>query len=89
MADRFRLVAVGQISWTNVGGRRYLTLAGRAAERPVYFRTCRPETSGRHLGSGSSGRCGPATTFVGRDGSMPTQTRPSASREHVRGADTR
>jgi hypothetical protein len=29
---RSRLGAVGQISWADVGGRCYLTLAGRAAE---------------------------------------------------------
>ena len=53
-----RLIAVGQISRANVGGRRYLTFAGLAAERPVYLTTCRTATNRRQSGLGSSGRVG-------------------------------
>jgi len=78
-----RLVAVGQIARANVGGRRYLTFAGRTAERPVYLKTCRTVTNRRQPGSVHlSSR--PATASIGRDGALPTRSSPTirAPRRH-------
>ena len=50
-----RLVAAGQTLRANVGGRRYLTFAGRTAERPVYLKTYLAVTNRQRPGLSSSG----------------------------------
>mgnify|MGYP000881304539 CR=1 FL=1 len=54
----FRRAAAGRVQAANVGGRRYLTLAGHAAERPLYLQSCRTTKRGRQTHGSTSGRAG-------------------------------